>query len=143
MYIMALFIFAFLYKNVQLFVYFYLSVNCSLSQFMESKRSAHVDKPGHHSFLLQGTWQVCSTEIITYKCKTGKYITTQGKCYHKVYTLFQANFKVSYEARYNVTEFIVLKHMHISIKKKKKLNRSLLNINSFHVHLENSKYKIL
>lgn len=47
-------------------------------------------------------------------------MTTQGKCYHKVYTLFQANFKVSYEARYNVTEFIVLKHMHISIKKKKK-----------------------
>lgn len=46
-----------------------------------------------------------------------KYITTQGKYYHKVYTLFQANFKVSYEARYNVTEFIFLKHMHISIKK--------------------------
>lgn len=60
----------------------------------------------------------------------------------KVYPLFQANFKVSYEARYNVTEFIVLKHMHISIEKKEK-NRSLLNINSFHVHLENSKYKIL
>lgn len=63
-----------------------------------------------------------------------KYNTAQGKYYHKVYTLFQANFKVSYEARYNVTEFIVLKHMHISIKKKMK--RSLLNINSFHVHLE-------
>ena len=116
---------------------------------MESKRSAQVDKPSHHSFLLKGTGWVCSTdkslylEIIKYKCKTVKYITTQGKCYHKVYTLFQANFKVSYEARYNVTEFIVLKHMHISIKKKKKLKRSLLNINSFHVHLENSKYKIL
>ncbi len=43
------------------------------------------------------------------------------KYYHKVYTLFQANFKVSYEARYNVTEFIVLKHMHISIKKNEQI----------------------
>lgn len=44
---------------------------------------------------------------------THKTITT------KVYTLFQANFKVSYEARYNVTEFNVLKHMHISIENKR------------------------
>lgn len=40
----------------------------------------------------------------------------------KVYTLFQANFKVSYEARYNVTEFIVLKtHAHIYQQKRKQI----------------------
>lgn len=59
---------------------------------------------------LRSIFEYTNNEIQNHKRK---------KYYHKVYTLFQANFKVSYEARYNVTEFIVLKHMHISIKKKK------------------------
>lgn len=57
------------------------------------------------------------------------------------YILYFRPISKYHKARYNVKEFTVLKHMHISIKKK--MNRSLLNINSFHVHLENSKYKIL
>jgi len=69
-----------------------------------------------------------------------KYIATNVKITTK-YILYLrpiSNHHLSYEERYNVTEF-VLKHMHISIKNE----QSLLNINSFHVHLENSKYKIL
>lgn len=56
------------------------------------------------------------------------------------YILYFRPISKYHKARYNVTEFTVLKHMHISIKKK---TTSLMNINSFLVHLENSKYKIL